>query len=108
MISASFQPANDKQLWSGLHRYWDGDYQTASQDFQSAAKANPNDAMSRYFQALAQRRLGNKGEARDALKTAVDVEQRFPVARWGFRMQRIQGAERVWIEQARREAGVLQ
>jgi hypothetical protein len=90
----------------GLAAYRQGSMQDATAQFEAASAAEPNNALYHYYRALALHSLVGAGGAADARQQAVDAELREPIKGWGRRMERVQGGARVWIEKARREAGL--
>lgn len=83
-----------------------GSYDEARDAFTRVSASEPTDAMHLYWLALSQWRAGDEVTAGQTLNSAVAVEREHPVANWGKRMERIQGRQRLWIEKARRQAGV--
>ncbi len=78
----------------------------AVQSFEAAAAAEPQNAMYHYYRALALYNLSGAEAAGEWLQQAVELEREQPVPNWGRRMERVQGRPRLWIEQARRDAGL--
>jgi hypothetical protein len=76
-------------------------------DFEVAASAEPNNALYHYYRALTMYDVAGAEAAQEALQRAVDAESREPVKNWGKRMERVQGRGRLWIEMARRNAGLV-
>jgi hypothetical protein len=91
----------------GLGEFRSRSLTAALQDFDAATNAEPNNAMYHYFRALTLFDLHGAEAAGDALQQAIEAERREPVALWGKRMERVQGRGRVWIEKARRDAGLV-
>jgi tetratricopeptide (TPR) repeat protein len=79
----------------------------ALQAFETAANAEPTNALYRYHLALALYDLSRTEAAQEALSTAVNLERDEPIADWGKRMERVQGRGRVWVERARTAAGLV-
>jgi hypothetical protein len=96
--SASFE--------QGLSAYRGGSLNEAVRQFEEASSAEPNNALYHYYRALAQHDMYGAEAAGDALAQAVEAERREPVKGWGKLMERVQGRNRLWIEKARREAGL--
>ncbi|MFV2069202.1 MAG: PilZ domain-containing protein [Pirellulales bacterium] len=57
-----------------------------------------------YLLALAQYQLNDTERAVRSVAQAARLEQTHPIQRWGHRMERLQGAARLWLEQARAKA----
>jgi Flp pilus assembly protein TadD len=89
-------------LGAGIHRFWEGQYRLAIENFRDAHQCDPSDAATLYFLALSHRRLGEAAFARRALTAAVSAEARQPLPTFGQLMQRVQGTDRLWIEDLRR------
>ncbi|MDH3716587.1 MAG: tetratricopeptide repeat protein [Planctomycetota bacterium] len=102
----SFEPKGAAELSQGLHSFWAGQYDAAIQALTEATAADPNVALAHYMLAISHRRLGEQSAAKAALTTALAAEQVMPVCNWGMQMQRIQGADRIWLEDARYAAGL--
>lgn len=96
------QTESRKQFVTGLNAFWAGQYEGATAAFQDAKSADPTNAKCAYFLALSHYRAGRMSEAEQALTAAVELERHVPIADWGRSMERIQGAERLWLENARR------
>lgn len=79
----------------------------ALQSFEAAATAEPENAMYHYYRALTLFDLNGAEAGSDALQQAIELEKREAVPHWGKRMERVQGRGRLWIEKARREAGLV-
>lgn len=90
----------------GLRSYWDGNMNEALVGFDAAAAAEPQNALYQYYRALAVYNQQGAEAASQWLQQAVALERQTPVANYGKRMERVQGRVRVWIEQARAEAGL--
>ena len=90
----------------GMRSFRDGDMTIALEAFEAAANAEPRNALYAYYRALAMFNLQGADAANDWLTQAVQLERDKPVAGWGKRMERVQGRARLWVEQARANAGV--
>lgn len=90
----------------GLRSYWDGNMSQALQAFDAAATAEPENALYQYYRALSFYNLQGPESAGDWLAHAVEMERRSPIKNWGPQMERVQGRARLWVEQARRDAGL--
>jgi hypothetical protein len=104
---ASYRKAGNAAFQNGLDSLRKGSKTEALDAFDTAAQADPQNAMYHYHRALALYDLSRPDAAAYALRQAVQAEQREPVKDWGKRMERVQGRGRVWIEKARREAGLV-
>ncbi|MGD9719851.1 MAG: hypothetical protein AB7O59_01385 [Pirellulales bacterium] len=91
----------------GLDAYRRGSMNDAARDFEAASAAEPNNALYHYYRALAMHDLYGPEAATDARQQAVEAELQQPISGWGKRMERVQGRARVWIEKARRDAGIV-
>jgi hypothetical protein len=90
----------------GLSSYWDGNMNEALRAFDAAAAAEPRNALYYYYRALAFYSLQGEQAAGQWLAQAVELERQAPVEHWGRSMERVQGRARLWVEQARRDAGL--
>ena len=91
----------------GLASFRARSFTNALQSFEAAATAEPNNAIYQYYRALTLFDLNGAEAGGDALRQAIELEKREAVPHWGKRMERVQGRGRVWIEKARREAGLV-
>lgn len=91
----------------GLALFRARSFTNALQSFEAAATAEPNNAIYQYYRALTLFDLNGAEAGREALQQAIELEKREAVPHWGKRMERVQGRGRVWIEKARREAGLV-
>ena len=89
---------------TGLGRLRSGDHRGAVNDLSAACEASPSDAKYAYYLAVAHRRAGLDNQALTTLARAIELENAYGIARWGRTMQRIQGADRLWLEDARSNA----
>jgi hypothetical protein len=78
----------------------------AARSFDAAAGAEPANALYSYYRALAIYNAQGEQAASQWLTQAVQLERQTPVQHWGRNMERVQGRARLWVEQARREAGL--
>jgi Flp pilus assembly protein TadD len=97
--SAAFQ--------KGVTEFRQGKLKEALGEFEVAATAEPKNALYHYHRALAMFDLAGAEAGHEALQQAIELETREPVKNWGKRMERVQGRGRVWIESARRNAGLV-
>lgn len=104
-VSRRYAAANDgrARVWfgDGLHKFWSRRYQDAIGRFQAARKVDPTNPAYVYFLALAYKRSGQKDLAETALAEAIELEAGYRVSNWGKMMERVQGKERVWLEDAK-------
>ena len=91
----------------GLTAYRGGSMNDALTAFTMASEAEPSNAVYHYYRALAMFDVAGADAAQDVLAEAVDVEKREGVKNWGKRMERVQGRSRLWVEMARRDAGLV-
>jgi hypothetical protein len=91
----------------GLSAYHNGSLDEAARQFEQASSAEPNNALYHYYRALTLHDLYGADAAEDARQQAVEAELREPIQGWGKRMERVQGRSRLWIEKARRQAGLV-
>jgi tetratricopeptide (TPR) repeat protein len=91
----------------GITVFRQGKMREALGEFEAAASAEPKNALYPYHRALATFDLAGADAAQEALKQAIEAESLEPVKNWGKRMERVQGRGRVWIETARRNAGLV-
>ena len=109
-VSRRYAAGNDgrARVWfgDGLHKFWSRRYQDAIGRFQAARKVDPTNPAYVYFLALAYKRSGHEDLAKTALAEAVELEAGYRVSNWGKMMERVQGKERVWLEDARMKATV--
>ena len=90
----------------GVHSYFSGNLNRADVYLYRAAELSPNDPRPYYFRALALLRLGRTWEADDLLRTGAAIEANSNASAYGIgeSLQRVQGANRLKLEQFRRAA----
>ena len=93
---------------AGLEHYRGGRFEQAAEQFRMAAEIAADNATYGYYRAVALHRAGRESEAQDSLTTAVAAERRLPIANWGVAMERVQGSSRLWLEEARKNAGTVE
>jgi hypothetical protein len=103
----SQQADGSGEFEKGVNAYRSGSLNDASQAFDAAASAEPDNALYHYYRALTMHDLYGAEAAEEARQLAVEAERREPIKGWGKRMERVQGRARVWIEKARRDAGLV-
>jgi tetratricopeptide (TPR) repeat protein/endogenous inhibitor of DNA gyrase (YacG/DUF329 family) len=91
-------------LGYGIHSFWERRYENAIDSFVRAQEDDPTNAAAGYFLALVYARSGQKELAEETLAAAVELEAVHPVANWGRLMERVQGRQRLWLEEARMRA----
>jgi hypothetical protein len=109
MLMAGYQQGHadgSAAFEKGLAAYRQGSMNDAAREFETAAATEPNNALYHYYRALALHSVVGAEGAADARQQAVEAELRQPIKGWGKRMERVQGSARLWIEKARREAGL--
>jgi tetratricopeptide (TPR) repeat protein len=104
---ASFRRQVNANFEKGLSLYRERRLSEAAGEFEAAVNADPNNALYLYYNALATYDQYGAEAAGDALQRAIQAERRQAVANWGQAMERIQGQGRLWIEKARRDAGLV-
>lgn len=91
----------------GVHAFFDGDYQQAIELFQDIEKSGFNDPRACFFLALSHYRLEEKDKAEPLFKKAAELEiseRRFRDYNVSDAIKRIQGKERLMLEEYRKEA----
>ncbi|MBL9124314.1 MAG: hypothetical protein JNG90_11830 [Planctomycetaceae bacterium] len=104
---ASYRRQVNASFEKGLALYREHRLSEAANEFEAAATADPANALYLYHTALTMYDQYGAEAAADALQRAIQAERRQPVANWGQAMERIQGQGRLWIEKARRDAGLV-
>jgi hypothetical protein len=114
LTSAAALPAQNAAMTAqcygtGVHAYFSGDYNRAFELFNTAATSGVADPRVVYFRGLAQLRLGRTDEAKQDFQKAskleiADQERMYNVSR---ALERIQGGDRLLIEQYRGEARIV-
>jgi hypothetical protein len=89
----------------GVHAYFAGNCPQAESYLSSALEMNSQDPRTYYFRALCLLRLGRTAEARGDMMTGAALEAQRP-NRWGIgaALERVQGYDRLLLEQFRRQA----
>jgi tetratricopeptide (TPR) repeat protein len=88
----------------GMQLFWQQEYKEAIQSLADAAHAAPEKAEYHYFLALSHRRSGGEDEAQKALARATDVEKGHSSPSLNRLLQRVQGKDRIWLEDVRQQA----
>lgn len=109
MCAAPTQAQNadeaSRHFGSGVQAYFTGNASRAVDDLSLALTIDSQDPRIYYFRALSLLRLGRSDEARGDMLVGAALEaqrpQRFPV---GNSLQRVQGRDRLMLEQFRRQA----
>jgi len=79
-------------------------YEQAARSLATAIEFDAGRPFYYYLLALAQYQLNDAARATRNVAIAVRLEQTRPIQGWGHRMERFQGAMRLWLEQARTRA----
>jgi hypothetical protein len=102
-------PANETQAMKyygkGVHDFYDGRYLDALQNLDRATSYEPRDARIYYFRGLAKRRLGYDATA--DFQMAAQIETALRQRDVGRALIRVQGADRLAIEEYREQARKL-
>jgi hypothetical protein len=97
--------ASRQQATRSFHRARDfyilGQYDLAASVLERAIQDDVTNAEYRYFLAMIQFQRKQFDEAERSIIKAVELERERPVTPWGQKMERYQGATRVWLEQTR-------
>ena len=101
------QADGSSEFNQGLSEFRGGSLNEAARDFEAASSAEPNNALYHYYRALTLYDLYGAAAGEEALAQAVEAERNEPIKGWGKRMERVQGRSRLWVEKARREAGLV-
>jgi hypothetical protein len=94
----------NRRYGNALQNLQQGRYGDAVDGFAAASQAEPSDAKSLYFKALAQWLAGDVDRAEETIREAARQEVQSPLKDWGRTMERIQGPQRLWLEAARKKA----
>jgi Tfp pilus assembly protein PilF len=99
--------AADMLYSRGVQAYFAGQDDEAEQYLTRAVQSNPNDPRPYYFRAMSRLRRGRDAEARQDMQAGAVVEARAP-SRWavGSALERVQGRDRLLLEDYRRRARV--
>jgi hypothetical protein len=94
----------------GVHSYFTGNLNRADIYLYRAIELNPNDPRPYYFRGLALMRLGRTWEAQDVIEqgAAVEASARSSSYSIGEALERVQGADRLRLEELRRTAKLNQ
>ena len=98
-----------KQIYGqGVHAFYSRNYTSARDKFTSAISQGSRDPRNYYFRAMANLRMGYQGEARSDMTLGAQLESRDPSysRAVGRSLQRIQGRDRVILEQERQKARI--
>jgi len=90
----------------GIRLFFDGSYADAASKFAAAESAAPNNPVYTYFLGLCAYRQGNFPKANEAFQSAAEKEwtAKGRLVDVGSHLRRIQGEERLVIEEARQKA----
>ncbi len=101
----SQQPSVGKPYERGVNAYFAGRTSDAEAALYEAIQSNPQDPRTYYFRALSLLRQGRSDEARGDMLTGAMLEAQAPRHfAVGSALERIQGRERLMLEQFRRDA----
>jgi len=89
----------------GVHAYFSGRDDEAERYMTQAIESNPNDPRPYYFRAMSRLRQGRQSDARQDMEAGAAIEAQAP-QRWGVgvALQRVQGRDRLVLEDYRRRA----
>ncbi len=85
----------------GTQLYRRGDYAKAIDEFQLAAKNDPQKALYFYVLAMSQFQANDLEQAEQNIDIAISLEKGEPIANWGSLLSRFQGKPRLWVERRR-------
>ncbi len=94
----------------GVEEFWAGRYELAARSLRGAAALDPERPLYPYFLAFTEANRGDFERASRHLRTALKLEKLYTMPDYGRQMVRIQGANRVALERARKaylEKGTL-
>ena len=104
--SAPWEPSSDS-FGDGMHAYFGGSNAEAESCFHQAVGDNPNDPRVHYFLGLCLLRQGYGDEARTEMTIGAALEARAPGSyAVGKSLERVQGGDRLLLEEYRRQARV--
>jgi len=92
----------------GMHTFWAGNYVLAAQDFTNAITLAPNNPLYWYMRAITRRRMGDDKAAKHDVLLGAAAERRMcsrsleSGAEISRQLRRVQGADRLWLEEYRR------
>ena len=94
----------------GVHGYFSGNLNRADMYLYRAVELNPNDPRPYYFRGLVLMRLGRTWEAQEVIQLGATIEAGANASAYGIgeALQRVQGADRLRLEQIRRDAKLNQ
>lgn len=97
--------AADMFYGQGVHAYFSGHDDVAEHSMTQAIESNPSDPRPYYFRAMSRLRQGRESDARQDMEAGAAIEAQAP-QRWGVGMalQRVQGRDRLMLEDYRRRA----
>ncbi len=92
----------------GMHSFWAGRYVEAEKAFANAISLAPDNPLYWYMRAVTRRRLGSEDAARHDALLGVAAERKACLRRDGAsldinrELRRLQGSDRIWLENHRR------
>ena len=92
----------------GMHSFWAGRYVEADESFADAISLAPSNPLYWYMRAVTRRRLGNEGAAKHDALLGAAAERKACSRRDGASLdinrglRRLQGSDRIWLEDYRR------
>jgi hypothetical protein len=97
--------STDQSYSDGVHAYFSGNVARAEQSLAAAIAQHPNDPRPYYFRGLTLLRMGRSDEARSDFAIGASLEAQRP-GRFaiGKSLERVQGGDRLVLEQYRRQA----
>lgn len=100
--------ALNQMYGQGVHAFFSRNYSSARDKFTSAISQGSRDPRNYYFRAMANLRMGYQGEARSDMSLGAQLESRDPSysRAVGRSLQRVQGRDRMMLEQERQKARV--
>ncbi len=103
-VSWAGDPRAEKLYGNGVHAFYGGNYAQAIRDFDRATAYDSQDPRVFYFRGVAKRRMGRTYEGRSDLQYGAQLEASQGRTDIGRSLQRLQGHDRVLLEQYRRQA----
>ena len=101
-VKTKRRPRNTEYT-EGVLAFFRGEYGEAVAELKQAHQLQPNDPITLYFLGLAQYENGDKDEAEKTIIEAANLERLYGEADYYERMERIQGARRLWMRNIREE-----
>jgi tetratricopeptide (TPR) repeat protein len=95
------------ELYSrGYSLYWEKQLDEALANLNASVKLSDQDARAWYFKGLAERALGETAKAKESIRMAIKVQRqnRQQYAAVMTSLERVQGADRAWLDAIRLES----